>query len=99
MRNLIADHGRRRLVGDHCDREILNDRYSGDAIVVRCPFYCRLRQSRIEVRTLFERLGISHDCRALYILVIVAVFKYRSANAACIHLPGLLSNVKKKKKR
>jgi len=38
----------------------------GDGNVVRGPFYCRLRQSRIEVRTLFERLGVSHDCRALY---------------------------------
>jgi len=38
----------------------------GDGIVVCGPFYCRLRQSITEVRTLFGRLGVSHDCHALY---------------------------------
>lgn len=44
-----------------------------DVAVVREPFYCRLRQSR-EERTLFEPLGVSHDCRWLSILV-TTVFK------------------------
>lgn len=61
MRNLIADDGR-RLVG----RRSLNGRYSMTVMsfgAVLLPF---APVQKPEVRTLFERLGISHDCRALH---------------------------------